>query len=332
MWQGFFEPSLSSFTLYNCFFWKKTGQNHVSITQERSTYGPTLESMEAEIRRCSVKLKQLKEVCIDAVRQRDETLGELRRLEELLYAYQKRRELELLNMRRMLDSYKEQPTPMKALVIEDAIDKSEENEQLTGDDPTVTDEQGLMASLEDVYKELKSVTGVSNHNDMEKMFVQLENSTTSLRQLSQEAEVKQKSLQDQNDQLKAAYLELKSIGDFKLSKISAHERKQGHMDALIEKKNSMQAELNRLRQQLTYARLAIEHIYVKLQMTPSTTKSAKKQAAVILKHLTEINLPDIMLQCMEYQDQLDNDLDGYDLVSEISNMNLEKSMRLISTE
>ena len=79
-----------------------------------------------------------------------------------------------------------------------------------------------------------------------------------------------------------------------------------------------------MRHLLTYTHLAIESIYVKLQMTPSTTKSAKKQASVILRHLTEIHLPDLVLQCLEYQDQLDNDLDDYDLNVEIANMNKEE--------
>ncbi len=84
------------------------------------------------------------------------------------------------------------------------------------------------------------------------------------------------------------------------------------------------------RQVLTYARMAVEHIYVKLQMTPSTSKSAKKQTAMILKHLVEIHLPDILLQCMEYQDQLENDLDGYDIEEELENMDRDTVRRRIT--
>lgn len=80
---------------------------------------------------------------------------------------------------------------------------------------------------------------------------------------------------------------------------------------------------------LTYARMAVEHIYVKLQMTPSTSKSVKRQTAMILKHLVEIHLPDILLQCLEYQDQLENDFDGYDLDVEIANM-LREKVRVLS--
>ena len=102
------------------------------------------------------------------------------------------------------------------------------------------------------------------------------------------------------------------------------------MEELRRKLIKAKSELNKMRHLLTYTHLAVESIYVKLQMTPSTTKSAKKQASAILRHLLEIHLPDLMLQCLEYQDQLDNDLDDYDLAEEIDNMKEEEVGRGLS--
>lgn len=107
---------------------------------------------------------------------------------------------------------------------------------------------------------------------------------------------------------------------FKIERNLTQTTAQARMASLKMKMSAVRSELNRLRQLLTYVHLAVEHIYVKLQMTPSTSKGAKKQAAVILRHLVEIHLPDLMLQCLDYQDQLDNDLDDYNLAVEIANM------------
>lgn len=73
--------------------------------------------MELETRRCSAKLTELKEVSEDAVLLRDKARDELTRHEEVAYAHRKRRELELVNMRRTLDSCKEQLIPTRALTV-----------------------------------------------------------------------------------------------------------------------------------------------------------------------------------------------------------------------
>lgn len=77
----------------------------------------TLESMAAEIRQCSAKLTELKESSAEAVHLRDKTLVELKEQEQLLFAHQKRQELELFNMKRTLNFLKEQPIPTKTLPV-----------------------------------------------------------------------------------------------------------------------------------------------------------------------------------------------------------------------
>ncbi|KAL5111353.1 hypothetical protein TcWFU_001326 [Taenia crassiceps] len=299
---------------------------------DSSTYTMTLESMAAEIRQCSAKLTELKASSVEAVHLRDKTLEELKEHEQLLFAQQKRQELELFNMRRTLNLLKEQPIPTKTLPVDDDIEKSDENDQLTGEDPTSSDGQSLLTQLEAIHSNLKTATGVSDNNEIEKMFVQFERSTASLRKLSEEVEIRAKLLRSQNGRLKEIFQELLRIGSAKTSENSTQTTAQARMALLKIKMNAMRGELSRLRQLLTYVHLAVEHIYVKLQMTPSTSKGAKKQAAVILQHLIEIHLPDLMLQCLDYQDQLDNDLDDYNLAVEIANMTQEESMKLMRTD
>ncbi|VDK33135.1 unnamed protein product [Taenia asiatica] len=299
---------------------------------DSSTYTMTLESMAAEIRQCSAKLADLKESSIEAVHLRDKTLIELKEHEQLLFAHQKRQELELFNMKRTLSFLKEQPIPAKALPVDDDIEKSEENDQLTGEDPTASDGQSILTQLEEIHSNLKTATGVSDNSEIEKLFVQFEQSTANLRKLSEEFEIRVKLLRSQNGRLKEIFQELQSIGSAKTSGNLTQTTAQARMASLKAKMSAARSELNRLRQLLTYVHLAVEHIYVKLQMTPSTTKGAKKQASVILRHLVEIHLPDLMLQCLDYQDQLDNDLDDYNLDVEIAKMIQEESMKLMHTD
>ncbi|KAH9286086.1 Coiled-coil domain-containing protein [Echinococcus granulosus] len=299
---------------------------------ESSTYTITLESMAAEIRQCSAKLTELKESSVEAVRLRDKALVELKEHEQLLFAHQKRQELELFNMKRTLNLLKEQPIPTKALLIDNDIEKSDEDDQLTGEDPTISDSQGILTQLEAIHSNLKAVTGVSNNSEIEKLFIQFEQSTASLRKLSGEVEIRVKLLRSQNVRLKEIFQELRSIGSAKISGNLTRTTAQARMDSLKIKMSAVRSELNKLKQLLTCVHMAVEHIYVKLQMTPSTTKGAKKQAAVILRHLVEIHLPDLMLQCLDYQDQLDNDLDDYNLAVELANMTQEESMKLMHTD
>ncbi|VDM33274.1 unnamed protein product [Hydatigera taeniaeformis] len=302
------------------------------LMSESSTYTMTLDSMAAEIRQCSAKLAELKENSIEAVHLRDRTLIELKEHEQLLFAQQKRQELELFNMKRALNLLKEQSVPMKTLPVDDDIEKSDENDQLTGEDPTVSDEQSILTQLEKIHSNMKAATGASENSEIEKLFIQFEQSTASLHKLSEEVEARAKSLRSQNGRLKEMFRELQSSGSAATSGSPTQTAAQARMESLKVKMDTLKGELMRLRQLLTYVRMAIENIYVKLQMTPSTSKGAKKQAAVILRHLVEIHLPDLMLQCFDYQDQLDNDLDDYNLSVEIANMLQEESMKLAHTD
>ncbi len=93
------------------------------LLEEQCTYANTVEAMEHEIRQSSAKLTELKAVSEDAVALRDQTKEELKRHEEVMYAHRKRRELELVNMRRTLDVCHEQAVPTKSLVVSKQLQK-----------------------------------------------------------------------------------------------------------------------------------------------------------------------------------------------------------------
>lgn len=89
----------------------------LSVFKERTTYITTVEALENEIHRSNSKLKELKGVSKDAEALRDKARDEFRRHEELAYAYRKRRELEMVNMRRTLEMCKQQEITTKNLVV-----------------------------------------------------------------------------------------------------------------------------------------------------------------------------------------------------------------------
>lgn len=93
----------------------------------------------------------------------------------------------------------------------------QENEKVDSEDPTISNGEGMLSQLEKVYKELKSVTGVSDHLAMEKGFQELTHSTNGLKALCMETELKRESLREQNRKLKEAFMELRSIADAKLT-------------------------------------------------------------------------------------------------------------------
>lgn len=88
---------------------------------------------------------------------------------------------------------------------------------MTGEDPTASDGQSTLAQLEAIHNSLKTATGVSDNSKIEQLFIHFEQSTASLRKLSEEVEMKVKSLRLQNGRLKEIFKELRSVGSAKTS-------------------------------------------------------------------------------------------------------------------
>lgn len=80
----------------------------------------------------------------------------------------------------------------------------------------MSDGQNTLVHLEDMHSKLKGVTGVSDNNEIERLFIQLDQSTTSLRRLIEETEMRPELLWSQNANLRKVFQDLRSIGNAKM--------------------------------------------------------------------------------------------------------------------
>ncbi|VDL89222.1 unnamed protein product [Schistocephalus solidus] len=295
---------------------QKSKENYTKLANrtasEKSTYATTVETLETEIRRCSAKLVEVKLVSEDAVMLKERAKAELKRHEEIIYSQKKRRELEVVNMRRTLDACKGEPMPTRTLV-QDGNPEGHE-------DSTVSESAKAMKILEQIYHELKAVTGIADLEDMVTRFAELEDSSFRLSMLRDLAHMRIASLKEQNKKLTVAFNDLRLMADSRLKDESIIEGAKKTLEKSSESLKAAVTELDHLRLQAAEIRSAIEHIFLKLQLIKTEGKHGHKHSQHLLKHMGDMKTTDLLKECLERQEQLVVDLSDYNLKEKLQEL------------
>ncbi|KAL7062003.1 hypothetical protein AAHC03_01114 [Spirometra sp. Aus1] len=294
------------------------------LIEEKSTYATTVETLETEIRRCSAKLVEVKLVSEDAVMLKEQAKAELKRHEEIIYSQKKRRELEVVNLRRTLEACKGEPMPTRTLVQDGNLEGHE--------DSTVSESLKAMKMLEQIYHELKAVTGIADLEDMVNRFAELEDSTFRLSVLRDLADMRITTLKEQNKKLTVAFNDLRIMADSRLKDESIIDGAKKTLENSSESLRAAATELDHLRLQAAEIRSAIEHIFLKLQQIKSDGKRGRKHSQHYMKHLGDMKTTDLLKECIERQEQLVSDLSDYNLKEKLREMKAEHDNLLMDTE
>ncbi|XP_020378968.1 coiled-coil domain-containing protein 151 [Rhincodon typus] len=279
------------------------------LQEESVSFQKQLDTLEAKILQQQEELKELQAMNTDAQLSRDATKTELQQHEEVMHKERREREKILTEYKKMAEEKRTQAERAERR----AMRAGAHSEELHFERPA-TQETGAEERAINIFEDIlwiKTVTGVSDVQDVVKRFVMQEETLKHLEELELENEKQMVRLRGEKEVLHAEYDQLKYSGETKLSS------EQKLLMELQTHLNNEQKRRAKLMEYLEYVshitmsvKAGVEHIYEKLKHVQISKGSIP---AVVLSPTSDEYVLDLLSFTEEKLLKLCRNLEGIDM-------------------
>lgn len=254
-------------------------QIKAKLEEEHKTFETKLDEMEQEIKRLRVELKDLKSMKNDAMIARDAAKTELQKQEQEVYSERKRRELELNKVKKEADEKQSQQelyskrlaAQGRGSITQDEL-TPEQRQQLTGED-----EQQKITTYEEMFKQIKEATGVSDTQEVVERFENQGETREHLEELKRDNEKNITRLREDKEKLQGEFEEMKYSGEAKLSSGQRLlEEFEAHLAEEDMRRDNAQNKLDKSSKILNDVKSGIEHLSEKLKHLKASSSQVQK--------------------------------------------------------
>ncbi|GAA53617.1 SMAD mothers against DPP 4 [Clonorchis sinensis] len=296
------------------------------MQEETFTYASTADAIQYEIERCARKLQELRPVFESAISVREKTKTELQRHEELMFAQRKRREMELVSMRRIAESKKDRPITHKNPLLEQELRKLDS--EAVGDEmeeELASESQTRLNHLSRINEQLKQITGYFDLTDIVKRMEELMETGRQLERLREQNDHKIKQLKLQSKTMEEHLGLLRIAYEYakdrlESSKLDHKTKQEENVHSLVKLRDDSKDK----QQALDRINLTLEHLYKKLVLV-SIFGRRDKTHPIVKEFPLNFSPVELLGKCNGLQQQLERDLEEYDISEEEGR--LEEALR-----
>ncbi|KER22675.1 hypothetical protein T265_09298 [Opisthorchis viverrini] len=287
------------------------------MQEETLTYASTADAIQYEIERCARKLQELRPIFESAISVREKTKTELQRHEELTFAQRKRREMELISMRRIVESKKDKPITHKNPLLEQELRKLDP--EAVGDEmeeELASESQTRLNHLSRINEQLKQITGYFDLTDIVKRMEELMETGRQLERLRAQNDHRIKQLKLQSKTMEEHLALLRIAYEYAKDKLESskldHKAKE---EESVHSRVKLRDDSKDKQQALDRINLTLEHLYKKLVLVSIFGRRDKKRP-VVKEFPQNFSPVELLGKCNGLQQQLERDLEEYDISEE----------------
>jgi len=247
------------------------------LEEEHKTFENTLDEMEQEIRRLQAELKDLQVMRNDALIARDAAKQELEKQEKEVYAERRKRENELQKVRKEAEEKKMQHESFqRRLAARGSLTHDEltpeQKQMLTGED-----EQQRITTYEEMFRQIKEATGVSDTQEVVLRFENQGDTQTHLEELKKDNEKAITRYREEKEKLQQDFEEMKYSGEAKLSSGQRMlEEFETHLKEEDVRRDDSQKKLEKSSRILLDVKSGVEHLAEKLKHLKAASSQVQK--------------------------------------------------------
>ncbi|XP_008407011.1 coiled-coil domain-containing protein 151 [Poecilia reticulata] len=236
------------------------------MQDEFRSYGAQIDNLEKELLKYRQELHNLEGLNMEAYISKTTTEAELHQLEEELLKEHKEREGNIARLRQKADQRKvqtEKPDKKAQRTVLEADDLDSEAQQSTR---VVPEEEKVNPIFEEILKNLKEATGVSDLQDVLEHFTSEKENCESLENLKKQNEEALEKLKEEKELLRQQFDKMKYSGEAKLSsKIKKLEECEQQLQDQLQRRDADAERLANNVKALGAIRAGVEHLAGKLQ-------------------------------------------------------------------
>ncbi|KAF8570139.1 hypothetical protein P879_01896 [Paragonimus westermani] len=169
-----------------------------------------------------------------------------------------------------------------------------------------------------VFEEMKQVTGLSELSQIVKRVENQQETSKQLGLLRARNDDELKRLRNQSRELKQHLTTIRTAYEVRKSRQESLEADRRRL--VLEQQQELKElkdTVSVVEKQLTHVHLVIEHLYTKLCLVRMASKRDRAYSTVRAKELLmDLTAEDLLGRCLELQQQLQTDLEDYDLLDE----------------
>ncbi|XP_067877481.1 coiled-coil domain-containing protein 151 [Heterodontus francisci] len=290
------------------------------LQEESVTFQKQLDVLEAEILQQQQELKELQVMNTDAQLSRDTAKAELQQHEEVMHKERRERERILTEYKKLAEEKRTQAERAERRAMRAAAHSDELHFERPETQETGTEERAIN-TFEESFLWIKTVTGVSDVQDVVKRFAMQGETLKHLEELELENEKQMVQLRGEKERLQAEYDHLKYSGETKLSS----EQKllmelQTHLNDEQNRRDKIMEHLENVSHITMSIKAGVEHIYEKLQHVQISKSSVP---AMVLSPTSDEYVLDLLSLTEDKLLQLYQDLEG---------INMKKTLQLIEDD
>ncbi|CAH8490902.1 unnamed protein product [Heterobilharzia americana] len=307
------------------------------LQDEHLTYEHSLDHLEKQIKATQEEVSQLQKMYNDAILARDAAQRELKFQEEHITSERRRREIELANMKRIVEGKKiivdkTEQQPSRESISSEVVQSESVRDPSGGTGEKISglggigiteDQQLKIASYEESFKSIKEVTGLSDLDQIVKRFQSQGETLKHLNELKNKAEKQCQELRKQRDKLQQEFEELKYSGETELKSVNQM-LDQYHEEANAEAERRARCHQNAedANHLLTECKAGVDHIYDKLSfLNVPTIKGIEN-----VNDENDINISDIPELLKMCNSKLD------ELMDSLTDVNIDEQLNLMERE
>ncbi|XP_048377909.1 coiled-coil domain-containing protein 151 isoform X2 [Stegostoma tigrinum] len=279
------------------------------LQEESVSFQKQLDTLEAKILQQQQELKELQAMNNDAQLSRDTAKTELQQHEEAMHKERREREKILTEYKKMADEKRTQAERAERRAMRAGAHSDDLHFERPATQETGAEERAINI-FEDILW-IKTVTGVSDVQDVVKRFVMQEETLKHLQELELENEKQMVRLREEKEVLHAEYDQLKYSGETKLSS----EQKlfmelQTHLNNEQKRRDKLMEYLEYVSHITMSVKAGVEHIYEKLKHVQISKGSIP---AMVLSPASDEYVLDLLSFTEEKLIKLCRNLEGIDM-------------------
>ncbi|XP_078387357.1 coiled-coil domain-containing protein 151 [Cetorhinus maximus] len=235
------------------------------LQEESVTFQKQLDVLEAEVVQQEQELKELQAMNTDAQLSRDTAKTELQQYEEVVHKERRERERILTEYKKLAEEKRTQAERAERRAMRAAAHSDELHFERPATQETGAEEKAI-TTFEESFLWIKTVTGVTDVQDVVKRFVMQGETLKHLEELELENEKQMVQLREEKERLQAEYDHLKYSGETKLSSEQKLLMKlQTHLNNEQNRRDKIMEHLEYISHITMSIKAGVEHINEKLQ-------------------------------------------------------------------
>ncbi|XP_078091044.1 coiled-coil domain-containing protein 151 [Mustelus asterias] len=280
------------------------------LQEESVTFQKQLDLLESEILQQQEELKELQAMNTDAQLSCDAAKTELQKHEEVMHKERRERERILTEFKKLAEEKRTQAERAERRAMRAAAHSDELHFERPATQETGTEEKAI-TTFEESFLWIKTVTGVSDVQDVVKRFVTQGETLKHLEELELENEKQMVQLREEKERLQAEYNHLKYSGETKLSSEQKLLKElQTHLTNEQSRRDKIMEHLEYVSHITMSIKAGVEHIYEKLQHVQISKGNVP---AVVLSPASNEYVLDLLLLTEDKLLKLYGDLEEIDM-------------------